>query len=225
MACPFSSCAPVRDSMPQGLLELDVISTAAIAACLGFAAWAAYCVFVNGHVHIYAENGLIENIQASPLAVACAVYLATVALEKRSDKLILLFCSLLCYGFVLRELDIEKFDVPRALVFIGSGVGRNMTLAVAVAGICLYAALTDLPRYRNTVAKFLRSMPGVLLVAGGVFLIIGDLIEKNKMIANAVFAEEMAELLAYVLILLSSIAGNSFLSSLKPRSRGLARSD
>ena len=210
--------------MPRGFLELDVISTAAIAACLGFAVWATYCVFVNGHFHIYAENGLIESIQAYLLAVACAVYLATAALEKRSDKLILLFCSLLCYGFILRELDVEKFDISSALIFIGSGVGRNTTLAVAVAAICLYAALTDLNHYRKTAAQFLRSGPGALLMAAGVFLVIGDLFEKNKMIAHHVFIEEMAELFGYVLILLSSIAGNTFLSNLTPRSMGPARS-
>jgi len=217
MACPFS-LMPVSDSMSRGFLEVDAISTAAIAAWFGFAVWATYSVFVDGYVQLHAENGLIENMQAYLLVAACGIYLATLALEKRSDKLLLLSCALLCYGFMLRELDVETFDIPRALVFIGSGVGRNTTLAVAIAAICLYATVADLVHYRKAAAEFLRSRPGVLLMAGGVFLIIGEFIEKSRLVPQRVFFEEMAELFAYVLILLSSIAGNSFLSRLKLRS-------
>jgi hypothetical protein len=36
-----------------------------------------------------------------------------------------LFFSLLCYTFVLRELHVEKFDVPKVLIFIGSGAGHK----------------------------------------------------------------------------------------------------
>ncbi|NPC54242.1 hypothetical protein [Caenimonas soli] len=208
----------MSDSMPRGFRELDVTSTAAIVSWFGFAIWATYLVFVEGYVQLYAENGLIETTQAYLLAAACGIYLATLALEKRSDKLLLLACSLLCYGFILREVDVETFDIPRALVLIWSGVGRNTTLAAAILAICLYAVLTDLAHYRKAAAAFCRSVPGVLLMAGGVFLIIGELIEKNKMIGQRVFFEEMAELLGYVLILLSSIAANAYLSGMSIRS-------
>ena len=171
-----------------------------------------------GSVEIYAENGLIETMQVYLLAVACGIYLATLALEKRSDKLILLSCSLLCYGFFVRELDVETFAIPQLLIFIGSGVGRTMTLALAMAAIGLYATLTDPAHYAKSAVAFARSRPGVLFVAGCVFLVVGDLLEKNKILAQRVFFEEMAELFAYVLILLSSIAGNSFLRRLTIRS-------
>jgi len=210
--------------MSRRFLEIDVISAAAVAAWFGFTVWATYSVFVNGHVHIYAENGLIENMQAYLLVIACAIYLATLAFEKRSDKLILAACALLCYGFVVRELDVETFDIPRALVLIGSGAGRNISLAVGLAVICLYAALTDLARHAKAAIRFVRSKPGVLLMTAGVFLIIGELMEKNKAIPQHVFVEEMAELFADVLILLSSIATNAYLSGLSIRSMRPAES-
>lgn len=204
--------------MSRRFLEVDVISAVAVTAWFGFTLWATYCVFVDGHVQIYAENGLIENMQAYLLVVACAIYLATLALEKRSDKLILAACSLLCYGFIVRELDVETFDIPRALIFIGSGLGRDMSLAVAIAAICLYATLTDLAHYGKAALRFVKSTPGVLWMTGGVFLVIGEVMEKNKIILHHAFVEEMAELFAYVLILLSSIAANAYLSGMSIRS-------
>lgn len=204
--------------MPRSLLDVGVVSAAAITAWFGFAAWATYGILVQGHVHLYAENGLIESLQAGLAAVACVIYLATVAFEKRPDRLLLLFCALLCYAFFVREVDVETFDVPRALVLIASGKGRTLSLAVAVAAICLYAALTDAARYAKAAVQFLRSRPGVLLMAGGVFLVIGELAEKTPLIPQHVFVEEMAELLGYVLILLSSISANAYLSGMSIRS-------
>jgi len=217
MACPFC-LMPLSDSMFRGVLDVDIASTAVIGAWLGFAIWATYSVFALGRVQIYAENGLIESTQVYLLALACGIYLATLALEKRSDKLLLLSCSLLCYGFIVRELDIETFAVPQALVVVGSGVGRTMILALVIVAIGLYAALTDLAHYRKAAAEFLRSRPGVLLMAGGVFLVVGEFIEKSKILPHGDFFEEMAELFAYLLIFLSSIAGNFFLSRLTIRS-------
>lgn len=196
---------------------LGIISTVTISAWFGFALWATYFVFDN-NTQIYAEKGLIENIQACLLAIACIVYLATVALEKRSEKLILLSCSLLCYSFVLRELDVEKYDIPYALKIIGSGVGRNTTVATAFAAIFVYAALSNYFYYKKAAVGFIGTRPGILLMTGGVFLFIGDFFEGYKAITHHTFIEEMAELFAYVLIVLSSLAANSFISSTTNRS-------
>lgn len=204
--------------MSTDFREADITSTAAIAAWLGFAVWATYSVFAEGSVELYAENGLIESLQVYLLAVACAVYVVTLALETRPDKLLLLTCTLLCYGFIVRELDVENFAIPQVLIFIGSGVGRTVTLALAMAAIALYAMLTDPVRYAKTAVAFARSRPGLLFIAGCVFLVIGDLLEKNKLLIQHVFFEEMAELFGYLLILLASIAGNSFLHGLTIRS-------
>jgi hypothetical protein len=204
MACPFS-LMPLSDSMPRGLLDVDIASAGVVGAWLGFAIWATYSVFALGRIQIYAENGPIEFIQSCLLALACAIYLVTLLVQKRPDKLILLSCSLLCYGFVVRELDVETFDLPRVLILIGSGVGRNTTLTTAIVAIGLYAVLFDFTYYRKAAAAFARSRPGILLMTAGLFLVIADLIEKSKPMAHHAFAEEMVELFAYVLILLSSI--------------------
>lgn len=190
---------------------LGIISAVIISAYFGFVLWATFAVLDN-NTHIYAENGLIENIQAGILVVACIVYLATAAFDKRSETLILLFCSLLCYSFMLRELDVERFDVPYALKLIGSGAGRNIILATAFAAIFGYAALSNYSYYKKAAVGFIKSRPGFLLIAGGVFLIIGDSFEKYKGITHYGFFEEIIELFGYVLILLSSLTAGTFLN-------------
>lgn len=201
---------------------LGIISTVIISAYFGFFLWATYSVF-DDNTHIYAENGLIENSQACLLAISCIIYLANVALEEKPKKLILLTCSLLCYTFLLRELDIEKFDIPYTLKLIGSGVGRNTTIGAAFAAIFVYVALRNYSYYKKTALKFIGSRPGFLLMAVGAFLLIGDYFEKHKTITHHVFFEETFELFAYVLIVLSSLAANSFISSIKIRSSGSSK--
>jgi hypothetical protein len=49
----------------------------------------------------------------------------------------------------------------------------------------------------------------MLLIAGGVFLFIGEFFEKYEAIVNHVYWEELSEFFAYVLILVSSLAALS----------------
>lgn len=188
------------------MLYIDLISIVTLFAYFGFGLWAAFSVFLEGHSHIYAENGLIENLQAGMLAFACVFYLLTAFFSKRSDKLIILFCALLCYGFVLREVDVERFDVPSWILFVGSGWGRNAILTLVFFVIISCAVWRDFYFYKNASIAFVKSRPGVLWLVGGVFLLVGDFFEKHNAITHHVFFEEMAELLGCVFILLSSIA-------------------
>ncbi|MBC7901920.1 MAG: hypothetical protein H7Y27_00795 [Gemmatimonadaceae bacterium] len=155
-------------------------------------------------------------MQAILLVIGCIVFLVPVALHKESGKLILLFCSLLCYSFVVRELDVELLNVPAAIKFLCSGVGRNTTLAVAFSAMLLYA-LSRFSYYKKAVVLFLGSLPGILLMLGGVLLVVGDLFEKRYSLGHHVFFEEFLELSGYVSLLLSSLAANSGLTR---RSRG-----
>jgi hypothetical protein len=188
--------------------SIDIISAILIGAWIGIVFWSMRSLF-NDQAGIYAENGLIENMQASLLAVSCIVYLAAAAFAKKPGKLIPLFFSLLCYSFVLRELDMEKFNIPYALKFLGSGAGRNATIAAAFIAILAIAALGDFRYYAKAAIGFIKSRAGILLIAGGVFILIGDFFEKFEGIVDHVYFEEITELFAYVLILLSALAARS----------------
>lgn len=190
------------------LLNANATSGLLVRAWFGFTIWAAYSVFYGNRTHLYADNGLIENIQAVLLIIAGLVYLAAAAITKRSDKLILLFCSVVCLTFLLREVDVEDFDIHPVLLFMGHGIGRNTMLVTAFIAIFGYAVL-NFSYYTKTAVAFAKSRPGWLLVAGGVCLLVGDFFDKSHGIHHHVFYEEIAELLGHIFILLSSISAIS----------------
>jgi len=117
----------------------NVICFLILGVFTAFSLWSAHSVLILDNTSIYAENGLLEILQAILLAIGCIVFLVPAALHKRSERLILLFCSLLCYSFVVRELDVERLNVPDAVKFIGSGIGRNTSLALAFGAMLIYA--------------------------------------------------------------------------------------
>jgi hypothetical protein len=194
-----------------------VVSVVIMGAFFVFFLWTAHSVFILNFTSIYEENELLENIQIILLAISCIVFLIPMALEKKPEKLILLFCSLLCYSFILRELDIEKLDVHAILKFFGSGIGRNTTLAVAFIALFSYAAFR-FRYYTNVSVSFLRSKSGILLMLGGLFLIVGDVFEKLSSIIHHVFWEEIFELGGYCCILLSAFAANAGSNGITRRS-------
>lgn len=172
---------------------------------LGISLWSADAVFLRQEAAVYEENGPIEALQAIVLAASCLGFLSSVVRKGQGGKAILLFCSLLCYSFVLRELDVERFDVPAVIKLVGSGAGRNATLAVAFSALLIYVA-SRFSRYRKALLLFLREKPGILLMAGGLFLFAGDIFEKSHGIIHYGFFEEIFELYGYGFILWSALA-------------------
>jgi hypothetical protein len=160
-------------------------------------------------------------MQVILVAIACIVFFAPIVFEKRSDKLILLFCSLLCYTFALRELDVQDLDIPAALKFIGYGVGRNITIAAALLAIFAYAGF-NFSYYKKAAKDFLKSRPGILMMVGGGFLLFGDFFEKYDSMIHYAYFEEISELCGYVSILLAAFAAGSSLSSVPVRANGPA---
>jgi len=167
---------------------------------LGVIFWSFYSVYVFNQTTIYAENGLLENVQVLTLSIAGLFFFLPIVRQKRNDKLFLLFFAFLCLAFVLREVDIEDLNVPNFLIVIGSGAGRNIILATGFFAI-FSCSLFNLTHYKKVLRNFL-SRCGVLIVTAGILLCIGDFFEKVSSIQHNMFYEEMFELLGYVLILL-----------------------
>ncbi len=174
--------------------------------------WSAHSVFVLHDSTIYAENGLLENMQALLLTVSSVLFLTPLVLQRKPVKLILLFCALLSCSFALRELDIERFPVHNFLILIGSGTGRNIILSVAFAALLLYAGFR-FSYYWHAGMTFLRSRSGLLLILAGLFLVIGTLFEKSDWMVYHVFYEEISELYAYCFIAMSAFAANAGVSA------------
>jgi hypothetical protein len=190
----------------------DLINAVLVGAWIGFFFWTAGSLLHN-QAQIYAENGLIENTQLCLLVISGLVFLAAAIFEKRPEKPIPLFCSLICYSFALRELDLKKFDVPGALKFVEPGIVRNTTIAAAFVLLLAYAALSDFHYHRKAAARFVRSRPGILLITAAGFMLVSDFFEKHNGIIHHTYFEEMSELFGYVLILMSSLATLPFMKN------------
>ncbi|GAB5500959.1 MAG: hypothetical protein PsegKO_32700 [Pseudohongiellaceae bacterium] len=119
-------------------------------------------------------------------------------------RLIAWFCVWLCTSFVLRELDVERLNVPELIKPLGSGVGRNILLAASLIGI-MTVALRSFKTYRVASLTFLRSSSGILLISAGGMLLLGGVFDELKMLRHNTLLEESAELCGYCLILLASM--------------------
>mgnify|MGYP000061139748 FL=1 len=171
---------------------------------IGIFCWFGYSVYLLDQTSIYAENGPLENIQVFTLISSCLVFLLPVLHQKREDKLVLLFFSFLCFSFILREIDVEHFDIPIFFKTIGSGIGRNIMLATGFIGMATYALL-NIAYYKILTRVYLLSIEGILIIMAGILLYIGDYFEHYKLIQHHVFLEEIFELSGYVLILLAAL--------------------
>ncbi|MDG0970474.1 MAG: hypothetical protein P8O06_11605 [Porticoccaceae bacterium] len=161
--------------------------------------WACVSVMVLGDVSVYDENNLLENIQALTLGLSLLLFLMPLADRSRNDRLIAAFFSVLVVGFILRELDVEKFDLPSIIVFVGSGKGRNAMLAIGFF-VLLSVAVFNFRYYFSLAKCFIRSRVGITAIIAGIFLIVGDMFEKID-IPHHVLIEESFELIGYTILL------------------------
>lgn len=87
----------------------------------------AYAIIFFEHHHVHAENHAMENVQALVLAAGVLAHLYFFDAQK-ANGFFHGILSLLCFSFLLRELDVEDFPLPLLLIHLGSGVGRNILL-------------------------------------------------------------------------------------------------
>ncbi len=155
------------------------------------------------------ENGLLENLQVCFLLSSLILYMWSAIYSTKKVKLIFLMLATLCYAFVLREIDVEKLDVPEFFKIIGSGLGRNITVSTLFLLILVFVSKNGFLKFLKSVIEFNSNFPNRFLVFSCCFLILAGYFEVTKNIKHNVFFEEVLELFAYELIFLSSLI-NSF---------------
>ena len=169
---------------------------------LAIVLWSFYAVMLLDDPSVYAENNLLESTQALTLALALVFFLVPVFDSVRNDRLIAVFLSLLSLGFILRELDVEQFDLPNLLILLGSGKGRNLLLGTGLL-LTLVTALFKFRYYLSLSRCFFRHGAGIATLFAGLFLVVGDIFEKID-IPYHVLYEESLELLGYAVLLLAA---------------------
>ncbi|MEC7390365.1 MAG: hypothetical protein VYD97_03020 [Pseudomonadota bacterium] len=143
------------------------------------------------------ENNLLENTQVLVLLLSLMLSIRTAINRVRKDKIISIFFSFLSFGFILREIDLEDFDLPTWIIVLGSGSGRTILLVTIFSAIVLY--MISKRRYYIDLTKvFFRSKIGASLFLSGCFLIIGSFFEDINL-HSSVLIEECFELVAYAL--------------------------
>ena len=157
--------------------------------------WSTISCFVFNDYSVAEENGLIENSQFFILLIALLLSFKTSLQRFRKDKIISVFFAFFSLGFILREVDLEDFNLPFWLIAMGSGAGRTVLLVSLFSVISLYA-ISKFRFYFDLGGVFFKSKVGISLILSGVFLVLGSLFEDIDIRANVVM-EECLELIAY----------------------------
>ena len=164
--------------------------------------WSFYSAVWLENRSIFSENGLLENFQALTLFITLFFFLVPMFNRRRSDRLLAVFFSILTLGFVLRELDVETFDLPEIFIILGSGQGRDLLLSFGILSTIGFALL-KFRYYLDLAICFLKSRSGFAAFSSGIFLYIGDFFE-NLQIPYNVLYEESFELMGYSILLLAA---------------------
>ena len=157
--------------------------------------WSMISCFVFNDYSVAEENALIENSQFFILLIALLLSLKTSLQRFRKDKIISVFFAFFSLGFILREVDLEDFNLPFWLIAMGSGTGRTVLLVSLFSVISLYA-ISKFRFYFDLGGVFFKSKVGISLILSGVFLVLGSLFEDIDIRAKFVM-EECLELIAY----------------------------
>ncbi|MEE9368967.1 MAG: hypothetical protein V3V05_08885 [Pontiella sp.] len=176
----------------------------ALVCMVGFIFLTATIPFQDGS--LYAENGPLENLQVLLLFLSAIAFLIPVSKAPISLKYVLLAGALLSCSFILRELDVENLNVPKWVVSIGSGVGRNIVLGSGWIALGVLA-IKSISAFKENFRDILLSRTMLLLVIAGVILLFGALFDhKDNKTSLDELAEEVIEVLGYATFFLAALA-------------------
>ena len=166
--------------------------------------YALYEMFYAGDTSIHAENHFIENMQAAVCAMSMFCFLAAAFVNGEKAKAIPLFFAVLSLAFILREVDVERLDVPEIFKTLGSGNGRNILISALFVGV-FAAAFMSFKFYLGAVFKFVRTKAFHWGVAAAAVLVLSDIVERMQSVPHYEFWEETLELVGYTLFLIAGI--------------------
>ena len=169
---------------------------------------AGYLVIGRGMVWLHKENGMLENTQVILLALTMIVFFLQLYCRKDSHRIFPLAGAFLCLFFILRELDVEKLDVPQVLILLGSGTGRNILLFNMGVVLIVYAVM-NFSAIRTFLPQFFFEKSSLTILAGLLFLVSGWLFDKEIIdTVHYQFFEEILEVTGYYLMFAGAVIGS-----------------
>jgi len=167
-----------------------------------------FTVVTFGHHHLHDENGLLENFQAFLLFSATILYFRLTMLNDQSEesKRVNMGLSLLCFSFLLREVDIEKLPFMETVGFLFHGIGRTILLVVLWSGF--FKNVYDHCEIRLLAIELLTSKYMLFLNISFLLLVVGTTFDKEFWdIEHGRLYEELAETNAYLILIIPAIFG------------------
>ncbi|MBO7521126.1 MAG: hypothetical protein J6T16_02675 [Opitutales bacterium] len=165
--------------------------------------YAFYEMFFEGDSSIHAENHFLENAQVAVCAIEMLVFLAAAFFSGENAKAIPLFFAVLAFAFILREVDVERLDVPEICKILGSGWGRNIIVSLMFAAV-FAAALLNFRLYFWASLKFMRTKTFYWGIAAAAVLFASHIAERAHSLPHNEFWEETLELAGYALFLIAA---------------------
>lgn len=161
-----------------------------------------------GFHHWSDENALLENLQAFLLVFATILYLRLTLPAHKSKESILgnMGLSLLCFSFLLREVDIEQLPRMETVGFLFHGVGR--TVLILTLWCVLLKKVYDHGEVKRLVSELLASDYLHCLKISFLLLMVGVIFDREVwLIEHGRLYEELAETNAYLLLIIPAIYG------------------
>ncbi len=166
-----------------------------------------YFVIVHDMSQLYKENGLLENIQVILLLLTMSFLFLQFYFRANSHRFFSLAGLLLCLVFILRELDVEKLDVPQIVIVLGSGSGRNVLMVVLGLALFVYA-VRHIDAIRGFVPGYFYTISSLTVLVGFLFLISGGFFDKESIVKeHNQFFEEILEFTGYYLLFTGAVMG------------------
>lgn len=170
--------------------------------------WVFYQLNHLGDYSIIDENNIVENFQVFCYAFSAVILLANALRLVKLNRWLNLFFGVTCFSFVLRELDVEKLNVPDVFILLGSGKGRNFMFIVVFTAL----VLVFFRHYRYVLSglkELIKSSVVQICLLGCLLLVLGAVGDENDM----ELLEEISEMNGAFLIALSAA-----ILVIKPRS-------
>jgi len=172
-------------------------------------AFFAFPAFAGGADDIAQENGVLENTQVALLLLSGLIFLVQSFSVDRTVRCILWMGAWFCLSVILRELDVEDLSVPQWVVWLGSGMGRNLIMGIGwiVLGVL---AIKSYPELKGAFGRIARSRTAIFVLAAGIMLVLGSLFDHGAVMArHGKLLEEIFETIGYFLLLPAALFSRS----------------
>lgn len=158
--------------------------------------------------HLLSEQGVFEQLQ-NIFNLLSMITFALCTLIKTDDKkhLQASLLALMSLSILLREIEIQDFDLPAFIIWLGHGTGRTILL-LTLWPIALYCARSLFTAFWSTLKTAFRYPSAWFYLFGVVFLFAGMFFDKQWLSAPAglpmVWIEEILETNGYLLMVFSA---------------------